>query len=529
MKGAVTDQIEKWQKKLKPFVDWVKENLNEILNLVRIIGVSLLTWKLSQSFLNSIMMLKTLAKAGLSVPLTIVLGGILTGTGFAIEFNAIKDAVRKKLNKFNFGEIIFGGLTGTVGAGLLGKGIGQFIAKAFENSAVAKAITAGGGAISTGLIGAAVGGVVAGIPMFVAGTYDAIKRGLNWLNGLLVPLGSTIAGAGVGAIIGMLGGPIGAGVGALIGLVVGAITDLTVLIVSKWDEIKSFFSNAFGGVADWFDRTVIQPIVNVFAPIVGWISEFFRGCWIIVQAVWQVASEWFSTNVAQPIAGFFRSVRMDVSASFVSLWNDIVTVWTPAAEWFNSNVIRPIVKFFSTAWETIKDAFQTAFTAIGNFAKSIFNGVIGRVEAMLNRIISAINGLISGFNRVASWAANVIGTNWGGLSFIPTASLPRLADGGFVDQGQLFIAREAGAELVGSIGNRTAVANNDQIVEGITSGVKEGNSELISAMFAVASQIIQAVQENGGDIYLDSDKVGQRVTEYQNRKNRMYGKTLQTV
>ena len=103
------------------------------------------------------------------------------------------------------------------------------------------------------------------------------------------------------------------------------------------------------------------------------------------------------------------------------------------------------------------------------------------------------------------------------------------ADGGFVDQGQLFIAREAGAELVGNIGNHTAVANNDQIVEGITSGVKEGNSELISAMFAVASQVIQAVQENGGDIYLDSDKVGQKVTEYQNRKNRMYGKTLQTV
>ncbi len=37
--------------------------------------------------------------------------------------------------------------------------------------------------------------------------------------------------------------------------------------------------------------------------------------------------------------------------------------------------------------------------------------------------------------------------------------------------GQLFIAREAGAEMVGSIGGRTAVANNDQIVEGIYQGV----------------------------------------------------------
>lgn len=51
------------------------------------------------------------------------------------------------------------------------------------------------------------------------------------------------------------------------------------------------------------------------------------------------------------------------------------------------------------------------------------------------------------------------------------------AEGGFVEQGQLFLAREAGPELVGSIGTSTAVANNDQIVEGIQSGVAQANSE----------------------------------------------------
>lgn len=51
------------------------------------------------------------------------------------------------------------------------------------------------------------------------------------------------------------------------------------------------------------------------------------------------------------------------------------------------------------------------------------------------------------------------------------------ASGGFPDEGQLFIARERGAEMVGSIGSRTAVANNDQIVKGIASGVASANSE----------------------------------------------------
>lgn len=46
-----------------------------------------------------------------------------------------------------------------------------------------------------------------------------------------------------------------------------------------------------------------------------------------------------------------------------------------------------------------------------------------------------------------------------------------MATGGFLDTGQMFIAREAGPEMVGTIGNRTAVANNDQIVAGIASGV----------------------------------------------------------
>ena len=45
------------------------------------------------------------------------------------------------------------------------------------------------------------------------------------------------------------------------------------------------------------------------------------------------------------------------------------------------------------------------------------------------------------------------------------------ADGGFVDDGEMFIAREAGPELVGRIGNKTAVANNDQIVDSVSSGV----------------------------------------------------------
>ena len=48
------------------------------------------------------------------------------------------------------------------------------------------------------------------------------------------------------------------------------------------------------------------------------------------------------------------------------------------------------------------------------------------------------------------------------------------ASGGYPDTGQLFIARESGPEMVGQIGGRTAVANNSQIVDGVSSGVERG-------------------------------------------------------
>lgn len=283
LKNAVTTQIDEWKKKLEPLVSFVKDNLKEILGLIATIGIALLAWKLSNDFLNGIMALKTLGKNGLSIPLTISAGVILTAASFSIEFRAIKDAIEDKLNSFNFGEIILSGLGGTVGAGVIGKGIGQLIFKAFKGSAVAKAITAGGGTISTGLIGAAIGGIVAGIPMFVTGVYDAIMNGLNTLNGLLIPAGSTLAATGIGAIIGTaigsVGGPVGAAIGALVGLAVGALTDLGILIYQKWDEICAFFAP----VAEWFNINVVQPISGFFSGL--WtdiVKTFFTSCYMVL-------------------------------------------------------------------------------------------------------------------------------------------------------------------------------------------------------------------------------------------------------
>lgn len=73
------------------------------------------------------------------------------------------------------------------------------------------------------------------------------------------------------------------------------------------------------------------------------------------------------------------------------------------------------------------------------------------------------------------------------------------AGGGFLDSGEAFIARENGLpEYVGRIGGHGAVANNDQIVAGVASGVEEANVPVVNAIYAMANQIVSAIRQNGG-------------------------------
>lgn len=533
LKNAVGNKIDEWKKKLEPLVNFVKDNLKEILELVATIGTALLAWRLATELMTGISALKALSQNGLSIPLTITAGAILTATGFKIEFSGIKDAIEKKLNGFNFSEIILGGLVGTAGTGLLGKGIGQFIAKAFSESTIAKAITAGGGTISTGLIGTAIGGIVAGIPMFVTGVYDAIMNGLNVLNGLLIPAGSTLAGAGIGAIIGSLVGPIGTGIGAIIGLVVGGLTDLGILIYQKWDEISAFFAP----VAEWFDVNVVQPI-----------SGFFSGLWTDIVDTFSPAVTWFS-DLWKSVSQTFEDVFYDIGILVSGTWETIKIVWGIASDWFEMHIIQPLFNLFSSLWSGITGWASNTWASICNWSlaaytyintyfispmryavSTVFNGLVGAVKSALNGVISALNSALSwmfgGINGILSSLRNfsIAGYSpFAGLREISVPKIPMLANGGYVDQGQLFIAREAGAEMVGSIGRRTAVANNDQIVEGITNGVREGNDDVVNALYAVAQQIIMEMREQGrndGGGNYDFDRA---VADAQRRNARMYG------
>lgn len=98
------------------------------------------------------------------------------------------------------------------------------------------------------------------------------------------------------------------------------------------------------------------------------------------------------------------------------------------------------------------------------------------------------------------------------------------ANGGIFDNGQLFIAREAGAEMVGSMNGKTTVANNDQIISGIENGVRNAQAEQNRLLAEQNSLLAAILQKTGsGGIPGASSALGRIVSQSLSMYNGMVG------
>ena len=105
-----------------------------------------------------------------------------------------------------------------------------------------------------------------------------------------------------------------------------------------------------------------------------------------------------------------------------------------------------------------------------------------------------------------------IGVKWGekevaGFTIKYPTSFYTYAQGGFPDVGQMFIAREAGPELVGNIGGRTAVVNNDQIVESVSTGVYQAVLAALGSNTDEGGETKIVINLDGEKIYENQQKV----------------------
>lgn len=295
-----------------------------------------------------------------------------------------------------------------------------------------------------------------------------------------------------------------------------------------WKTISDFFGSlwkdivtVWQGASKWFSSTVIEPIVGFFKGFATRAQQIFQGIWIIIQAIWIVASSWFNNNVItpisnlfnflktliqttiqtakdfvfstwqgvaswfsgtviQPISNFFNMLKAGITSALSVAKNFVVSTWQSVAGWFNGNVISPIINCFNIMKNGITNAFNYVWSSIRGGVTGAMNYVISKIENGVNFVISGINSLLRGFNKVVSMAAKVAGANWNGVSLVPKVHIPRLASGGIFPRGEDGMAFINHNELVGKFSNgKNVVANNQQITEGIKQAVMEGMAQVM--------------------------------------------------
>lgn len=295
-----------------------------------------------------------------------------------------------------------------------------------------------------------------------------------------------------------------------------------------WKTISGFFGSlwkdivtVWQGASKWFSSTVIEPIVGFFKGFATRAQQIFQGVWIIIQAIWIVASSWFNNNVItpisnlfnflktfiqttiqtakdfvfstwqgvaswfsgtviQPISNFFNMLKAGITSALSVAKNFVISTWQGVASWFNGNVISPITNCFNIMKNGITSAFNYVWSSIKGGVTGAMNYVISKIENGVNFVVSGINSLLRGFNKVVSMAAKVAGANWNGVSLVPKVHIPRLASGGIFPRGEDGMAFINHNELVGKFSNgRNVVANNQQITDGIRDAVLEGMAQAL--------------------------------------------------
>jgi predicted translin family RNA/ssDNA-binding protein len=386
---------------------------------------------------------------------------------------------------------------------------------------------------TTGLgIGAVIDGILSAIPSIKSAVADGNKE---WSNTLSIVKGISTFAGGISVITGNW-------IPVAIGGVIATLAVLIIHIEDIWKFIKSIperIQNLFAPLTEWINVNIIQPIVGFFAPIGEAIAEVFNYAkekFIEIKNGMVSAFSAIFSKIAE-IANKIKEIFTALWWAFNEyLWNPFVeklsafynkhiqpivdkvkAVFVKIGGWFKEHIINPIGNWFDTLGEKIvklRDkaigVFKKVGTVVVDFVaglfKTVINGVFWGIELLINGFIKMLNGAINIINKIP-------GVN---ITHVEMLSIPRLAEGGIVNEGQMFIAREAGPELVGSIGRKTAVANNDQIISGIESGVYRAMVAANANGNSNGSQTIRIINEIDGDI------VGEKVIKYHN------GRVMQT-
>lgn len=360
----------------------------DILNWVKLIGAALLAWKLSDSFLGGI---KTFF-------------GLIIAINGAIELaKGVWDAWQNGVDWDNFLQILFG--AAELVAGLW---------------------------IAFGPVGAAIGVVVSGLALLVAGFHDAMENGWNLQNTLMTIGGLLLSGLGIGVLTGSFIPLLIAGIAAVLLAVTVATGHGEELIGGLKEAFSGFvefltgvfsgdLEKAFGGIRKIFDglgkviSSIIDGIRDAFLSLLDFIDEKTDGKLRPAIELIKSLVTWLFDTIKAIVSGAIGEVK------------DIL-----------SNLIKFVTGVFTNDW-------KMAWEGISSILKNILNGIASIFEGIINLIITGLNWLIRQANKihfdVPDWVPGFGGKTLGvHIPEISYASLPRLAKGAVIPGGRAFLS-----------------------------------------------------------------------------------------
>jgi hypothetical protein len=381
---------------------------------------------------------------------------------------------------------------------------------------------------------------------------ETIAAGIGLGTTLLIGIGVVTAALGVATVasVGLLPIAIGLGTAILVELAEAFVLFIESL-VSVADELNFNLAPSLRGLNDTLpqlteDMSDFVDFMSDFAEeissytdsmgsitwdsIVSGFQRLFAGNPIqnLASDVENITKDTKNLNSKLELANPEIEKAIDLTSNYISLMESLKlnidgsSNISLASDMFTNlkEVGKQLVVGFSNG---VSENAPLAYNTMKTFGSNVVSNIKAGIENAKPSVRNSLENLFTGVKVKVPHFSITGSFNLERMS-VPKISVSTYAIGGFPDHGEMFIAREQGPELVGRIGNRTAVANNDQIVEGVAAGVTSANDGVINAIYAMAQQIISAIEENSGDVYLDGDKVGERVTEYQNRKNRIFGR-----
>lgn len=285
-----------------------------------------------------------------------------------------------------------------------------------------------------------------------------------------------------------------------IGLMIAGAAGLAGVVAVNWDYIKEQLQGVFGKIAVIGSTLLLAVgLVLVFTGVglplgIALIIAGITGYGAVTAANWDSVNAWL-TKAWEKIKRSAESVGKIAIGSVLVFSGVGATVGLPMLADGYSSIGKEV------DWDTIPDKIKGVFNDIKAWWAVSIVPWISDAKASIASIFDF------GSSTTLPAASNVVKPKF-------SHTVGRFASGGFVTSGDLFMAREAGPEFVGSIGGRTAVANNDQIVEAVSDGVYRAMAPLVSG-----------IGKGDTRVYLD----GREITAGQNRRNRMYGAALSGV